>query len=234
MDSLGIDEVAAVPAWIQRAGTVQVAILGASQDEARLQMEPMRFAAANPPAPTTCDAAAVRSAVETPGPRGAVVFTLCLSRAAAELDPSAWILANAILGGREDALLARRLRGETGLAYDFASRLLPVEGEPHLHWQLHIGVERARADSAIAEVTAILRQVSTAGVPAATVIDFRDWLAARRLSRTRSGRDWVLAVVSTGMVPELEVQRLRAITPEALNATLREWRPERMSITAPR
>jgi uncharacterized protein (DUF433 family) len=142
-------------------------------------------------------------------------------------------VASAILGSREDAVLASRLRGATGLAYQFANRLLPTpDGGPTL-WYLHIETRGATIQQAIREVRLVLARLARDGVPEDLVADYREWLAARWLARGVEGTRWVTELVSTGLSPEQEAARIRAVPAEAVRAVWRFWDPEGLVVTAP-
>ena len=140
---------------------------------------------------------------------------------------------NAVLGGREDALLAALLRGQTGLAYDFESRMLPTADAALWHWQLRIGTQTHRAPEAIAAVQRALDSAATRGMHTGVITEFRDWLAIRRVERTRTGEAWTLAALTAEMPPEAEASRLRRVTPAQVNAVLRRFTADRLSTTAP-
>lgn len=147
--------------------------------------------------------------------------------------PAELLVANALLGGREDALLASRLRTDTGLAYFFESRILPmIDGHATL-WYLHYTTQIDKVDQSIAEVRAVLAKIRAGGVPAERIVAFRDWLADRRHDRTREGLAWVTSLVSSGVPPEDEIAAIRATTPAQINTALLDlWKTSSLAITA--
>jgi predicted Zn-dependent peptidase len=158
---------------------------------------------------------------------------LCVPVAAETGVPPAVQLVNALLGGREDALLATRLRMETGLAYAFESRVIPDAGGHGTLWYLHLTTAAGKVDEAIAEVRAVLDRAASGGVDPGRIASFREWLAQQRVERAKDGFAWLSAVLSTGLAPEQEAVAIRATSDAEANALLRAWwRPARLAITA--
>lgn len=143
------------------------------------------------------------------------------------------LLVNALLGGREDALLAARLRMETGLAYSFESRVIStIDGHASL-WYLHFSTTAGKVDQGIAEVRTVLENAANGGVSANRIASFREWLAQQRVDRAKDGAVWVTNLLSSGLAPEQEAAAIRATTDDEVNALLRAWwRAARLTITA--
>jgi predicted Zn-dependent peptidase len=163
-----------------------------------------------------------------------VYFALCIPEGAPGGNVSIPLqVASAILGNREDALLASRLRGGTGLAYSFENRVVPVWEGGRTLWYLRIGTSRTTVEDAIREVRSVLVAVARDGVPDNVIADFREWLARRQLARAVDGTEWVEALVATGLSPEQMAVRIRAVTTHDVQATWKYWEPTGLMVVAP-
>jgi predicted Zn-dependent peptidase len=219
-------------------GLVRVAVLGAAPHDvetwiAKSAWPPVK--GSRPvPAPPSCPTTPAAD-VRLPGaPVTANVYlAICIPIGAPMRVPAEFLVANALLGGREDALLASRLRTDTGLADFFESRVLPMINGQATIWYLHYTTQSDTVDQSIAEVRAVLDKIRAGAVPAERIVAFRDWLADRRAERAREGLVWVTSLVSAGVPPEDEIAAIRATTPAQVNAALRDrWNAASLAITA--
>jgi predicted Zn-dependent peptidase len=219
-------------------GTARVVILGASPKDAEAWITATPWSTLKgvrrKPASSGCPSLAPGD-VRIPGAQSnAVVYlALCVPMGAPSAVPATALLVNALLGGREDALLAARLRMETGLAYSFESRVISdIDGHATL-WYLNFSTAAGKVDQGIAEVRAVLEKAATGGIPADRMASFREWLAQQRVDRARDGFAWVMSLLSSGLAPEQEAAAIRATTDAEVNALLRAWwLSSRLTITA--
>ena len=219
-------------------GTARVVILGASPKDAEAWViatpwSTLKGVRRNP-ASARCPSFGPGD-IRIPGAQSnAVVYlALCVPMGAPSAVPATALLVNALLGGREDALLAARLRMETGLAYSFESRVISgIDGHATL-WYLHFSTAAGKVDQGIAEVGAVLKKAAKGGIPADRMASFREWLAQQRVDRAKDGFAWVMSLLSSGLTPEQEAAAIRATTDAEVNALLRAWwRTPRLMITA--
>lgn len=231
--ALVVADVDSVPARLRRLGALRMVVLGIDRDAVRPVVAGLPLPGGEwlRPATRECGAPSPQRIASTAA-RASVAFTLCVAADAVATAPVMSVV-NAVLGGREDALLAALLRGQTGLAYDFESRMLPTADAALWHWQLRIGTQTHRAPEAIAAVQRALDSAATRGMHTGVITEFRDWLAIRRVERTRTGEAWTLAALTAEMPPEAEASRLRRVTPAQVNAVLRRFTADRLSTTAP-
>ena len=219
-------------------GTARVVILGASPKEAEAWIIATPWSglkgARRSSAAAECPSSAP-SDVRIPGAQknANVYLALCLPVGAPSAVPATALLVNALLGGREDALLAARLRMETGLAYAFESRVVPaIDGHATL-WYLNFSTAAGKVDQGITEVRTVLEKTANAGIAADRIASFREWLAQQRVDRAKDGFAWVMSLLSSGLAPEQEAAAIRATTDAEVNALLRAWwLSSRLTITA--
>jgi predicted Zn-dependent peptidase len=147
----------------------------------------------------------------------------CISSSLAGAPNAAVLVANFILGGSEDAVLAHRLRGELGLAYGFSNRVIGVWDAPVAVWLLTIGSQDANADRVIAEIRSLLATVIADGPSALLLESARTALAKTRLDQATDGLPWVTSVLWRGVAPELEAQRVRDVTLADVRDALGHW-----------
>ncbi len=233
MRSMSASAVRHVPDMLLRHGTVRLAILGVSDNEARQFLDNSAFVRLGgdvvPSERPSCDSPAE---THVPGKvtRVEVFFATCIPVRGDMRSLAVHNVVNAILGGREDAVLAARLRTQTGLVYAFESRLLSTADDHALHWQLRVSALSENSADVIAEVRTLLRRISEDGVTDAQLADFRQWLSNQRLRRATVGRDWTRAAVF-GAWPEADAMAIRAVTLAEVNAALKQWSPHRIAIT---
>lgn len=161
--------------------------------------------------------------VGPPQPQTRLIAFSCAPR---EVDAAA-VVANAVMGGSEDALLARRLRTELGMAYTFRSQLTPVWGPPLGIWTLDIDTPTATADSAVREIRAVLQRAQASG-PSAEQLDQAKAILARRLRDAGGeGMSWVSGVFWKERTAEEDAALIERVTiVEVREALAAWWRPE--------
>lgn len=219
-------------------GLARVVILGASPKDAEAWISATPWSTMKGvgriPAAAGCPSS-VPGDVRIPGAQSNanVYLALCVPMGAPSAVPAAALLVNALLGGREDALLAARLRMETGLAYSFESRVIPaIDGHATL-WYLNFSTAAGKVDQGIAEVRTVFEKTANGGIPADRISSFREWLAQQRVDRAKDGFAWVMSLLSSGLAPEQEAIAIRATTDAEINALLRAWwLAPRLTITA--
>lgn len=235
MAGLDPGTVQAVPEMLRRRATLRVAVLGAEPVEAARLLGTDDWIEVGPGAAPSAVACA-----DDPGRSDPVVaddgssivyFGLCVPEGRGVGVPPELDVANAFLGRREDAVIAHRLRSETGLVYDLAARVLPTGGGATL-WYLRVGTRPEDRIAVIAEVRRLLAVSSRRGVPQARIEEFRDWLAAQRGAGIVDGQRWTRFLVAEGTTPEWSAAEIRAVSPAAVLAILRTFDPGRLVITA--
>jgi predicted Zn-dependent peptidase len=238
MERLSWRDVEQAAATLVEAGSVRIALLGVEPDLAAGWLTEWVWPSRDAPSPVAASPGCPRpeGGTVSAGPaaaRASVYFALCIPEGTPVGVSAPLQVASAILGAREDAVLAARLRGATGLAYDFANRLVPTPGGGPTLWYLRVGTRGATVQQAIREVHDLLATVARDGVAEAVVAEYREWLAARWLRRGVEGTGWVTALVTNGASPEQEAARVRAVPVEAVKAVWRYWSPAGLRVTAP-
>lgn len=205
--ALGADDVT-VADWLRESGFATLGVL---------RWSPPAHSCGSSDTPIT----AVRIGGATPGAR-----LFAFSCAAADIGPAARV-ANVLLGGSENALLARRLRTELGLAYSFRSLVIPAWGDRLGFWTLELDSPSASIDTVIEETRKILSRVQREGPPSDAVAQARTILADRLRDRSDDPTLWVANVFWTGGSPEEEASRIEQVTLEEVRTALMTWwRPE--------
>jgi predicted Zn-dependent peptidase len=215
MEELMVADVARVYARIKARGEESVVLLGGApqwiqegQEPDTLEREP-EDALATPPSQRNCPPAESAIAdLSVAADRTDLYFAICIPASGVNA-AAALAVMNAMIGGREDAVIAQRLRSETGLVYDFESRVVPIRGARAHLWYLRVGTRAEYADSAVAEVKRLLHSWQ---VSARALNDFRSWFVRRQRDRTADGTRWVSHVLTFGTTPESNIAETEAVT----------------------
>ncbi|HEY0024574.1 MAG TPA: insulinase family protein [Longimicrobium sp.] len=213
MNELHVRDVRAMLERLPEPSSMRLVLLGADTAEASEWLgasSPNRAGAGEGRRGGASCSARAPDAPDAPPPATSVFVAACLPWGNGSSVPPAAAIANALIGGREDAALARRLRGETGLAYDFESRMIPVHTEGTTIWQLRAGTKAGDADTVVAEVRSVLTQLLGDERLGATIEEFREWLAVQRLGAARDPRRWAASVLWNGYPPDRGADMIRS------------------------
>jgi hypothetical protein len=163
--------------------------------------------------------------------RGNLFFGVSLPIGDGSSVPAAAAIANALIGGREDAIVAERLRGATGLVYDFESRMIPVAGSGSTLWYLRVGTRTVDGAAVVTEVKAALARMPDDTVVVRRIDEFREWLAQQRQNQARDPRRWVNALLVNGKPLELTADDIRKTSSAEVVAVLRMLRDAQLTVT---
>ncbi len=155
---------------------------------------------------------------------------MVFSCSSAAIDAAA-LVANTVIGGSEDALLAHRLRSELGMAYSFRSQMIPWWGAQGGMWLLDIDTPLATIDSAMSEIRKVLGRAVSNG-PSVQLFEASRQLVADKLrAANEEGSAWTREVFWKGSSPEAQAEVIDKVTIEQVRAALRKWwQPEMLQM----
>ena len=140
------------------------------------------------------------------------------------------VIANAAIGGFEDAILAHRLRSELGIAYAFFSRVIPVWDTPAAVWLLNIDTPLKGIEQVAAEIRATL-QSAPERLTDEIFENARRTVAAGARNRATEPFAWLTSALWRDRLPEHDLLDYERITLPGVRAAMAShWRADRIAI----